>query len=64
VSQRSEDESQSPKKGLIVIQWYDRADEPGQKPDYGCSLEVRPSVPGAEVAAILRTAADGYFGKE
>jgi hypothetical protein len=64
VSERDDNVNESPKEGLIVIQWYDRADEPGQKPDYGCSLEVRPSVPGSEVAAILRTAADGYFGKE
>jgi hypothetical protein len=59
-----DDASQPPKKGLIVIQWYDRAEEPGQQPDYGCSMEVRPSIPGSEVAAILRTAADGYFGKD
>ena len=59
----SDDESQPPKNGLIVIKWFDRADEPGQQPDYGCSLEVRPGIPESEVAAILRTAADGYFGK-
>jgi hypothetical protein len=59
-----DDMGESPKKGIILIQWYDRADEPGHQPDYGCSLEVRPSIPASEVAAILRTAADGYFGKD